>query len=287
MSYKLIKYRNLDFFQEINTEEKAYWLGFICADGNIHKKQNLLQIRLSSEDEGHLKKLGNIFGRKLYRQKVVSKKGKICESVILGVCNKKVKNGLMKNGVYPDKTILDNIKSLNHVPDILMNHFVRGYFDGDGCISSSKTKSGKRNYCLSIAGGCNFLKELKELIINKIGVSNNKDIETETYKVLRWSGREQINLIAQWMYKGSTVYLERKKEKFNKFYKDINKRGSSDFRGIAWHKTNQKWLASISYKKKRINLGYYKDEIEAALAYDRAVIKYDKPIYKLNFSGVG
>lgn len=285
---KLTKYRNLDFFHEIDTEEKAYWLGFICADGNIHKKQNLLQIRLKYDDVEHLKKLGNIFGRKVYKKGVtVSKKGNLCSFTLLGICNKSVKDDLMDKEVYPGKTIDDNIGAWKYVPDNLLNHFVRGYFDGDGCITSSKAKSGKTNYCLSIAGGNNFLKELKKIIMDKIGASDTKDWKTETYKVLRWAGREQINLIAQWMYENATVYLERKKEKFDQFYKDVHSRGSSKFRGVVWHKNNSKWLASISHEKRRINLGYYEDEKEAAMAYDGAVAKYNKPVYKLNFRKIG
>ena len=67
------------------------------------------------------------------------------------------------------------------------------------------------------------------------------------------------------------------------YKKDMSNRGVSSYRGVVWHKNNSKWLASISYNQKRINLGYYLEEQEAALAYDRAVFKFGKPLCKLNF----
>lgn len=70
-----------------------------------------------------------------------------------------------------------------------------------------------------------------------------------------------------------------------RYLKNLNKRGTSSFRGVVWHKTNRKWLSSISHNKKRINLGYYKDENKAAKAYDEAIVKYKKPLYKMNFRG--
>ena len=108
MSYKLTKYKNLDFFNKINTEEKAYWLGFICADGNVSKTKNLLQINLSQKDANHLQKLSDIFGRKMYKGEHRSKTdGRLRKYALLAVCSKSVKDDLISKGVHPDKTILD------------------------------------------------------------------------------------------------------------------------------------------------------------------------------------
>jgi len=209
------------------------------------------------------------------------------EYAILSCCQKDIRDSLVRVDVLPNKTREDSVGVFDFIPEDIIHHFVRGYFDGDGCITYSDTKGGKRNYCVSIAGSKNFLKELKKIIIDKVGVSNTKDFKFFGCDVIRWSGREQVNLIARWMYGDAEVYLERKKEVFNACYKDAGKRGSSHFRGVAWHKNNAKWLASISHNKKRINLGYYEDEEEAALVYDKAVVKYGKPLYKLNFNSMG
>jgi hypothetical protein len=49
---------------------------------------------------------------------------------------------------------------------------------------------------------------------------------------------------------------------------------TSNYRGVAWHKKHQKWIANIMFAKKRIHLGYFQDKIEAAKAYDKAALYY-------------
>ena len=64
----------------------------------------------------------------------------------------------------------------------------------------------------------------------------------------------------------------------------LNKTGcSSKFRGVFWDKRKNKWGAAIEYERKKINLGYFADEIDAAKAYDRAAKKYHGQFARLNF----
>jgi len=58
---------------------------------------------------------------------------------------------------------------------------------------------------------------------------------------------------------------------------------SSKYKGVHWHKFNKRWAARITFKKKTINLGYFRNEIDAAKAYDRAARKYHGEFASLNF----
>jgi len=58
----------------------------------------------------------------------------------------------------------------------------------------------------------------------------------------------------------------------------------SKYRGIYWKKKNRKWQAQITFEKKRICLGYFRNEIDAAKAYDRAARKYHGEFASLNFT---
>jgi len=58
---------------------------------------------------------------------------------------------------------------------------------------------------------------------------------------------------------------------------------TSGYKGVYWHKTNQKWQALIMYDMKLKHLGYFVCLIEAAKAYDRAARKYHKKFAKTNF----
>ena len=96
---------------------------------------------------------------------------------------------------------------------------------------------------------------------------------------------EQTMLFANWLYNEANIWLERKKHRFDKYKKDLSNRGSSSYRGVVWDRN--KWRSSIFDKGKRIHLERYDDEMEAAKAHDVAIIQYDKPRYKLNFSTEG
>lgn len=61
----------------------------------------------------------------------------------------------------------------------------------------------------------------------------------------------------------------------------------SKYKGVSWKKVNRKWVARIGFEKKEIHLGYFRSEIEAAKAYDRAAIKYHGEFASLNFPQSG
>lgn len=60
-------------------------------------------------------------------------------------------------------------------------------------------------------------------------------------------------------------------------------KGSSDFKGVSWHKRDQIWIATIHQKRKQLHLGYFNDELEAAKAYDKAAKDLWGEFAKLNF----
>ena len=57
----------------------------------------------------------------------------------------------------------------------------------------------------------------------------------------------------------------------------------SKYKGVHWHKNHRKWLARITFEKNTIHLGYFRNEIEAAKAYDEAAKKYHGEFASLNF----
>lgn len=278
---------NYDFFDKIDTEEKAYWLGFILADGNIHKNKMNIQINLSALDEKHLEKFANIFKKDIYHFETYSKNyNKIYKIVTLSISSKNIHNSLQNVGVKINKTDNEDGSSVDFVKNDLLPHLVRGCFDGDGSISFKK----RGNHLLgnfTIAGHPKLLKRFQKIIKNNTGLSEGEIALHHRYAVLRWGGIEQMKAIYDWLYRDSSIFLERKKEKFQKGVSTSgSRRGGSGYRGISWHKNNKKWLASISHNKKRLNLGYYENPEDAAIAYDKAVIQFRKPKYRLNFSEI-
>lgn len=135
------------FFEKIDTEEKAYWLGFIAADGSIISNETILEIGLAKKDEQHLEKfIKSIKGSKemIKQKKQNAGKGKLYDAVRVSVCSAKMCKDLKKQNITPNKSL--TLGFLNHIDKNLIKHYLRGYFDGDGSISTNgKNRNGKKN----------------------------------------------------------------------------------------------------------------------------------------------
>ena len=276
---------NIDFFEIIDSEEKAYWLGFIYADGSISnkkRKQKSIAIGLSNKDGEHLEKFAKIFNQNVkYYERIC--KGKLSKSVMCTITSKKTWNDLNSKGIVPNKTYSDDISMFSFVSDNLMHHFIRGFFDGDGGICyNKKTKA----ISIQMIGRLSFLKKIRDIINTEVGLRRTKITKrenTSVVSVLGWCGSIQLTELKHWLYKDATVYLERKKKQFELI--KTEQKGKSKYRGVSVDKRGYKnpFSVSIYHNKKSIYLGSFGDEIEAAKAYDEAVVKYGKPLYRLNF----
>lgn len=186
------KYKiNEKFFETIDNQEKAYVLGFLYADGNLHKNKNNFSIELSEKDIKILKKIKSVLqsNHKLFKHIQYNKKyKKYYIGYRLTVCNVKMCNDLLKIGVVSNKSL--NIK----FPDIKINllcHFIRGYFDGDGSIYHYK-RIGKRiindfsGVEFALLGSNHFCKSLYKLFKRKINVIGYCDKSGENQKISRF-----------------------------------------------------------------------------------------------------
>lgn len=209
---------NEDYFKDIDTEDKAYWLGFIYADGYITKGKKL-GIKISNNDYQHLEKFKkcinsnhaiNVYSCQGGYSKV---ENKFCQIELNS--EKNVEN-LIGYGVLPRKSKI--LKFPVNIPHDLIRHFIRGYFDGDGSIYKSDAFVG-----VSFVGTKEFLIALKEnLPINSVVEpykSKNKDI----YE-LKIGGGNILKAIYDYFYKESTIYLDRKYNKFTEIITELNNR---------------------------------------------------------------
>lgn len=154
---------NEDYFENIDTENKAYWLGLIAADGYISKRksgQNSFTLALHEIEP--LEALRNDLesNKPIYIQDNSKYENKYSNNIgyrITFVSNKMVSD-LERNGIIERKTF--KLKLPNLRKD-LYSHFIRGYFDGDGSVFYSKSQNKiDEILCVSICGTNNFLNEL-------------------------------------------------------------------------------------------------------------------------------
>lgn len=122
-----------DYFENIDTEEKSYWLGFFYADGYVRdrKTHSESRLKLGIKDLEHLEK----FKKTLKADNDIQIKEKLA---ILALNTRKFTKHLIDKGCHQRKTF--TIKFPYFLNEHLIRHFIRGYFDGDGCINHKKDK---------------------------------------------------------------------------------------------------------------------------------------------------
>lgn len=200
-----------NIFHKIDTEEKAYWLGFLYADGYVQKentyKNHNVELGLQAQDLCHLEKF----------KKFLNTRNKICykeqtNSFKITINNKQLHSDLIQAGCVPNKSQVISFPSEEVVPSELIRHFVRGYVDGDGWIGQKKQK----NSVVGRLGITSGSVEMLEQIVEKCGWSHTKIIKdertTSTYNIL-WSNKNVINML-EFLYKDANIYLERKYNKY-------------------------------------------------------------------------
>ena len=214
---------NGKIFEHIDTEEKAYWLGFIFADGNISKSRPTFAINLQYSDIGHLEKLRKFLNYKQEIRKQTQKDGNsICR---MKVDNKDLWNSLNNYGCIPTKSLIVEFPNLDifietntYNKETLIKHFIRGFVDGNGSLTycgGKKSRKYKLYPELNIVGTKKFLEELiKHLPINK-------DSKAKIYKHVNvanilLTNKQAYNCI-KYLYEDATIYLDRKYNKYLEF----------------------------------------------------------------------
>ena len=199
------------FFSDINTEEKAYWLGFIYADGYIStvNKRNTFGIALALKDIKHLEKLKNSINSthpiKIYKQSNGYIEGQ--EYCKLTINNKELISDLRSQGVVENKT---NIITAPTINASLASHFIRGYMDGDGCISYNSQRD---EYSIKILGTNDILNYISDFIEDNLCISVNpytKRKKDQTVSCLEMCGNIQSLKFLNAIYKNATICLDRK-----------------------------------------------------------------------------
>lgn len=200
---------NTDFFDSIDTEEKAYWLGFLFADGAItqHKKSYNIELSLKIDDAEHVKKYAKAIGKEYVNCKSTYR----CRC-ILG--SKHMFDILYSYGCTPRKSLTLKFPSNTIFKnDDLIRHFIRGYVDGDGCISYASKDHKKM--CVSILGTKDFLDGIQKHYGSSKNYSKNSKNQ-DTTLVVQFSTRQGLDFL-NWLYKDATIYLERKYKKYEEY----------------------------------------------------------------------
>lgn len=199
--------RNKDIskFKDLDSPETQYWIGYICADGNIeyNVENRNYKVSLYSKDEEVVNNFANYFGKdivKIYKRK----QNVIFEACVC--CKELCSYFIDELNIVPNKSLILN-------PNVkYTSHFIRGYFDGDGCIRKSYEKT--RNEAKFTSGSLVFLEKVKEVLLNNsISNSISKRKDCNAYD-LHIYNKTNIQSLFNFMYKNATTYLSRKYDIF-------------------------------------------------------------------------
>lgn len=202
------------FFDKINSESKSYFLGLLFSDGYV--SNNGHRVNLTLNDRGILESLKQLL--KTNRPLYIYKK---CHILIIN--NEKIHQRLIKLGIPPKKSWQE--LSLPAIPTKLMQHFLRGVYDGDGSFYISKIAHGKHIYlCSSLTCSSHqFLEQIKQFLEKKLKITFNKiRFDTKGNGIgsyqLRLSRKDDIKKFSDYLYKNSNYYLKRKCSFVKNFY---------------------------------------------------------------------
>ena len=198
------------YFDCINSSNKAYILGMLYADGANVKQYNAVKLSLASEDRAILEKIREEMKveKPLLFYERSKRNSKWKDVYELKIYSKHICEQLEILGCTPRKSL--TLTFPNFLSDDLMPHFIRGYFDGDGCICISKS-----HIISSFVSSTDFCIGLHNYL-QKIGIACKLctlKTNEHTSRIII-SKKSEIKKLMNYMYKDADLYMDRKHNTF-------------------------------------------------------------------------
>jgi len=216
---------NTSFFKKINSEESAYFLGFLYADGNvqINNTAYCITLKLKSNDQMIIEKFRDIMSPSS-PIKITKNKGSENTYSYFRINQKEICEQLISHGCGPNKSLI--LEFPTTISRELTHHFLRGYSDGDGTIYKNHFKNKKTiNTIWKFVSTKQFCNETAKILKEQLGISCSQSLSRpETNKItttLSVGGNLQVIKALDWIYKDATIYLPRKYDKYLEFKKSI------------------------------------------------------------------
>lgn len=230
-------------FDVIDTEERAYWLGFLLADGCV-TEEKCLELTLMEADESHIEKFRAFLKTDApIKRRIVILGEKSYSASRLIIYSKYLVASLISLGCIPCKSLKLKFPKIS---ENLINHFMRGYFDGDGTLHVRP--DGQMSF--SVIGTKEFLDGYEKRL-RALGLNHTKRSFEGRAFTMRYSGNVAVGLIRNYLYKDATVFLERKYTNFHRVTKQVIVCRYSDklISEIAQRLDNGETLSDISLNK--------------------------------------
>lgn len=206
-----------EYFDNIDTPNKAYILGFLYADGYNGIDKSTVRLQLQYTDKEILQKIRVEIGsnKPLHFVKCsdhVASNGFISKDMYsLEFYGKHICEALDKAGVHKGKSLI--LEYPEFLPEDLQRHFIRGYFDGDGTIC---------NGYFSMLSTEQFCVKCKNIIERQTGTEHVRITDASCHngvtRIIQDTRKAETQIIMNWLYKDADLYMQRKYDKFRSFY---------------------------------------------------------------------
>ena len=210
---------NEHFFERIDNEASAYFLGLIISDGNVFHvddgRQDSISITLDDEDVYLLQTFKDMTGGSC----AIAKDGRGCRQ--FAIRSNLMAEDLAEYGVVPRKSFHTYLPD---VPDDMMPHLIRGIFDGDGCAWAGNWH-GKFCHSLGFCGTHRLMSDIVEYTYEHWGLKKKplvydyKERQLSEFKVVSYY---DTWLFGERMYDNATIFMKRKREKYDEIIKHGN-----------------------------------------------------------------
>lgn len=217
-----IRYKcNEDFFSK-DSEEVFYVAGFIAADGNIKDQRatDILDISLSKNDKSHIEKIKKLLQAEnpihdyLVKNSKRNSKWNDTWKSEMKITSQKLSDDLKRFNVEPRKSLILTFPEWL-VKHPMVNHFMRGYFDGDGSFHTQLQKGRKTEQLYFGTRGTSEFLTVFRTILERECKLNPRDTEIRISSgcgMLEYGGNGVLKKISDFLYKDATIWLDRKYE---------------------------------------------------------------------------
>lgn len=198
-------------FKKIDSQEKAYWLGFLAADGcNYSREKNAsIIINIHQQDREHLEKFKKFMDSDVNILDYIQEAGYSNHTPMSKIVfnSKEMSMDLSDKGIVPNKSL---ILKPPIIEEQYYYSFILGYFDGDGSIYKT---SQYNNYGISLEGTKEMLEWINNVLNINLKLEKRKNDNKNNYYI-RCGGTCKPYEILKLLYQNSPVHLDRKYKKY-------------------------------------------------------------------------
>jgi len=217
------------YFDEINTEEKAYFLGLIYADGCNYTPRNSVSIGLQEDDMHILLRFNQELksNKPLYFKDNKSKNPNWQNTYTCDIYSERISKRLIELGIPQAKSLILKYPTEEQVPKSLIRPFLLGSMDGDGSFSIYDSGHITPRIKIGFVSTLDFCLGFSETLRSELNVNCSlgkryKDRDTTT-RQLSISGNNQVIKVLDWLYNDAKIFLNRKYEKYISIKQELAK----------------------------------------------------------------